>query len=108
MGCSQCCMNEKNIVSFKCIYDVKYENEIQILNDIDEDIKEIKSKIKILNGNKKEELIFKKKFDKLGYNTIEFIIEEKLNNLSLMFFNCSSLIKIEFLYIDTSQVTNML
>ena len=47
----------------KCIYDVKENNEIQIINDragnyLNEDIEE---KIKIWNNNKKEKLIFVEK-----------------------------------------------
>ena len=56
----------------------KYKWKIQIINDTDINNKinkEIKSKIKILNDNKKEELIFTKKFNKTGINTIDFIIE---------------------------------
>ena len=69
----------KNEISFKCTYEIKDFNEIQILNcrgtsQINE---EIKSKIKILNGNKIEDLMFMKKFDSLGMNTINFIIEKK-------------------------------
>ena len=71
-------------ISFRCIYDIKDINEIQIINDRNGDNinEEIKSKIKILKGNKKEELIFTKKFDKLGCNIIDCIIEGKLTNIS--------------------------
>ena len=77
----------------KCIYDVKENNEIQIINDRAENMlnKDIKAKIKIWNNNKKEKLIYKKKFDKLGLNTIYFIIEKKLDNLNFIFNGCSSL-----------------
>ena len=81
------------------IWDKKDINEyIQIINDRIEDKinKEIKSKIKILNGDKKEKLIFRKKFNKIGKNTIYFIIEEKLNNMSFMFNNCTPLKEINF------------
>ena len=77
-------LNYTNTVSFRCTYDIKSNNEVCIINNIlfkgiiNEDIK---SKIKILDGNQKKELILKKKFDKLGYNTINFIIEEKLKNV---------------------------
>ena len=64
----------QNQISFRCIYDVKDYHEIRIINDtgykdyyipiINE---EIKSKIKIINNNNKEELIFNKKFDKLAW-----------------------------------------
>jgi len=98
-------------VSFRYFYDIKNINEeIQIINDrVDEDDynKEIKSKIKILNNNKKEELILTKKFNKIGINTIDFIIEGKLTNMSYLFKDCHSLIKIEFLSIDTSKVKSM-
>ena len=108
MGCTS--IHE---ISFRCTYDVKNYNETQIINDrcyvnnrevINE---EIKSKIKILNYTKKEELIFKKKFARQGYNTIDFIIEGKLTDLSFLFFNCDSLKTIEFIYFDISLVKNM-
>ena len=100
-------INEK--ISFRCTYDIKDYNEQQILNyrGIKEVNEEIKSKIKILNGNQKEELIFKKKFNKIGYNIIDFIIEERLTNTSFLFNECKSLKKVEFFSFDTSEVTNM-
>jgi len=110
MGCSSTKTNKISYkISFRCIYDVKDENEIQIINDRYEDLinEEIQSKIKILNDDKKEDLILKKKFNKLGYNTIDFIIEGQLNNMSLMFLDCRSLKKIEFVSTDASQVTYM-
>ena len=87
--------NVKNKVSFRCTYEIKDYNEIRIINYSNGDFinEEILTKIKILNSNKKEELIFKKKFNKLGYNTIDFIIEENLNDMSCMFSGCSSLKK---------------
>ena len=98
--------------SFRCTYDVKDYDEVRILhyrsevynNLINE---EIKQKIKILNDNQKQKLIFKKRFNKIGYNTIDFIIEGQLTNMSFMFNLCSSLKKVEFISIDTSIVTNM-
>ena len=116
MGASGDNHNTKNEISFRCTYDIKDINDnIQIINDrlFDESLekylinKEIKSKVKILNGDKKEELIFKKKFNQIGINTIDFIIEETLTNMSFMFFNCNSLKKIEFISFDTSKVTSM-
>ena len=49
----------------------------------------------------------KKKFEKLGINVIYFIIEENLNNMSFMFNECSSLKEINFVNIETIQVTKM-
>ena len=74
----------KGISYIKCTYDIKDNNFIQILNNRGEiNInEEIESKIKILNSDKKEPLVFKKKFNKLGMNTIIFIIEENLVNMS--------------------------
>ena len=94
-------INEK--ISFRCTYDIKDYNEQQIINDrdINEVNEEIKSKIKMLNGNQKEELIFKKKFNKIGYNIIDFIIEERLTNMSFLFNECKSLKKVEFFSFDT-------
>ena len=52
----------KTISYIKCTYEVREENEIQIINDRSENYvnEEIASKIKIINGDKKENLIFKK------------------------------------------------
>ena len=83
----------------KCTYEIKDFNEIQIINNGlgDSVNKDIKNKIKILNDDRKENLIYKKKFDKLGLNVIYFIIEEKLNDLSFIFSDCLSLKKIKFI-----------
>ena len=98
------CDNYNNKVSFRCFYDVKNINEkIRIINNN----KEIESKIKILKGSIKEELILTKKFDKIGINTINFIIEGKLTDMSYIFSFCKSLIKIEFISIDISKVKDM-
>ena len=96
-----------NEISFRCTYDIKNINDkILIINDRlkydDEEFEiineEIKGKIKLLNGNKKEEITFKRKFDNIGYNTIDFVIETNLQNMSYMFSMCDSLKKIEFFY----------
>ena len=93
-------IKEKQELSYiKCVYEIKDNNYIQIINNTNEkdDVnKEIESKIKILNNDKIEKLIFKKKFNKAGINKINFIIEEKLTNMSYMFQNCSSLKEISF------------
>ena len=99
----------KNNIAFRCIYEVKDNSEIQIINcrgkyDIND---EIKSKIKVLKRNKVEDLFLQKKFDKTGLEAINFIVEGKLTNLSYMFHKCSSLKKIEFISFDTSEVANM-
>ena len=100
---------ENGISIIECIYDIKDYNETQIINDRGEMYinEEIGRKIKILNGRQKESLIFKKKFNKLGINTINFIIEEKLYDMSYMFNKCSSLKNINFFSVETSQVTKM-
>jgi hypothetical protein len=71
----------------KCTYDIKDYNEIQIINNRYEEYvnEDIETKIKIWNNNKREKLFYKKKFNKLGLNTIYFIIEKKLNNLNFIF-----------------------
>ena len=99
----------KGISYIECIYDIKDSNETQIINDRGKTYinEEIGRKIKILNGNRKENLIFKKRFNKLGINTINFIIEEKLNDMSYMFNKCSSLKRINFFSVETVQVTKM-
>ena len=94
----------------KCIYDIKDNNIThQIINNRGEKTvnEEIESKIKILNGNQKEKLIFQKKFDKMGMNEITFIVEEKLNNMSFMFNDCSSLKEIYFINFETIKATSM-
>ena len=94
----------------KCTYDINDINEsIQIINNrgIQFINEEIEAKVKILNGDKKEKLIFKKKFDKLGLNTVHFIIEEKLTNMSYMFNQCSRLKEVNFISVETKQVTKM-
>ena len=99
----------KNI-SFRCTYEVKDINEdIHIINNkvgmkINE---EIESKIKILNNGQKEKLILKKKFNRKGKNIIDFIIEEKLNNISFMFNKCSTLKSIDFISFEIDKVTDM-
>ena len=84
--------NDKHSL-IKCTYDIKDLIETQIINNRIENMinKDIESKIKILNMNKKENLIFRKRFNKLGINVVYFIIEEKLNDMSFIFNNCSSL-----------------
>jgi len=96
-------------ISFRCVYDIKDFNDTQIINNKGKfDInKEIKSKIKMLNGNKKEILTYSKRFDHLGINFIDFIIEDKLTDLSFLFNKCSSLKTIIFFNIETDQVSNM-
>jgi len=97
--------NNKNSL-IKCTYDIKDLNETQIINNRYENYinEDIKSKIKILNNNKKEKLIYKKRFNKLGINVVYFIIEENLKNMNFMFYNCSTLKKIEFLSVSTQEV----
>ena len=99
----------KNNSDNKINIGIRIESIINEINNRDEFKvnEELESKIKILNGDKKEKLIFKKQFSKLGLNTIIFIIEEKLNNTSFMFNNCSSLKEINFISIETDQITNM-
>ena len=102
MGASSNSISTKNEVSFKCTYNVKNTIDYETIIGHKQE-----SKIKILNGNKKEEFTSIKKFDKIGINTVDFIIERKLNDMRDIFFNCKSLIKVEFISIDTSKVTNM-
>ena len=55
--------NLSNKVSFRCIYDIKNYDEIQIINDRinSENInQQINSKIKIMNNNKKKNYYLKK------------------------------------------------
>ena len=98
--------NGNNQISFRCYYNIKnIFKEINIINV--EGNKYLESKIKILNDNKKEKIIDKKIFNKIGINTIDFIIEEKLTKMNNIFNGCESLIKIEFISIDTSKVNDM-
>ena len=103
---------EKKISLIKCTYEILDTNTfVQIINYKRETPKifnkEIESKIKIYNNGKKENLTLKKKFDKIGNNIVYFIIEEKLNDMSIMFSQCTSLKKIEFISFETDKVTKM-
>jgi len=110
--------NMSNVVSkiskgpplIRCNYDVKDDNLVQIMNNRGEKYinEEIESKIKILNGDKREPLVFQKKFSSPGMNTIIFIIEGNLNNMSYLFNKCSSLKKVEFFSFENIQVTKMI
>ena len=66
MGFCQSFCNSNNLSNvtahMRCTYDIKELKEVQIINNTDKTYvnKEIESKVKILNGNKKEKLIFKK------------------------------------------------
>ena len=92
---NQANQSQHNKISFKCFYDIRDHNYTQIINNRYENLinNEIEAKIKILNNNKIENIIFQKKFDKIGMNEIDFIIEEKLANMCFMFHNCISLKK---------------
>jgi len=120
MGCSSCLIKDNEIekeivklqISFRCLYETKENEEIQIINngdDGDENCinKEIANKIIILKDNEKEPLVFKKKFDKIGLNTIDFMICEDLTDMSFMFNKCSCLKQIQFISLETKDVTNM-
>ena len=99
-----------NSISYiKCTYEILDLNYVQIINNTDgvEVNKDIEAKIKILNNGKKEKLIFIKIFDKTGINTIYFTIEQKLNDMSFLFNNCSTLKAIDFVSCETNNVTNM-
>ena len=103
-------INKINNISYiKCTYEIKDNNYIQIINNRGNTgvNKEIESKVKIWNNGKKENLIFKKQFNTKGIYNIYFIIEKKLNNMSFMFNNCTSLKEIKFISLQTDQVTNM-
>ena len=86
----------------KCTYEINDFNFVQIINYRGKTIinKEIESKIKIWNGEDKEQLIFQKKFCKIGPNVIYFIIEEKINDMSFLFNDCCLLKNIEFNFIE--------
>jgi surface protein len=99
-----------NKISYiKCTYEIMNYNYTQIINNTDgiEVNKDIESKIKILNSGREEKLILTKKFDKIGMNIIYFSIKEKLNDLSFLFNNCSTLKSIDFISFETDKVTNM-
>ena len=101
---------EKEEISYiKCTYDIKDNNETQIMNFRSETYvnEEIEKKVKILNNGQKEKLVFKKKFDKPGINTVDFIIEGKLINMSYLFYKCPSLKEVKFISMKTDETTKM-
>ena len=94
----------------RCIYDIKDTNNyVQIINNDDRGYinKEIELYIKILNGTKEEKLTFKKKFDKIGLNTIEFTIKRDITNINCIFNGCSTLKQVHFISFDTSRIKYM-
>ena len=100
---------EKDKMLIKCTYDIKENNFTQLINfrgknSVNNDILNY---LKVLNGDKKENLIFGRFFDNIGIHTITYICEIKFRNLSFMFRECSNQKKIEFITCDTSEVTNM-
>ena len=99
--------NEESLI--KCTYFIKDYNETQIINyryktNINGDIE---NKTKIWNNNRRERVIYKAKFNKLGLNTIYFIVEKKLINMRFLFCECSSLKQIKFIAAKTENVTDM-
>ena len=95
--------------TIRCYYDIKDDNEIQIINDRDGFYinEEIKSKIKMFDGKRITELIMKKKFNRFGSNYIDFIIIGQLSDMSFMFNNCSSLKSISFISTENIKINNM-
>ena len=94
----------------KCTYEIKEYNEIQIINNRLEDYvnEDIETKIKIWSRDGRENLSYKTKFNKLGLNTIYFIIEEKINDLSCIFNDCTPLKQIQFINPQTEKVNQMI
>ena len=60
-----------------------------------------------MNNGREDKLIFTKKFDKTGMNIIYYSITKKLNNMNFIFNNCSTLKKIDFISLETDEVTDM-
>ena len=95
----------------ECTYDIKDTNLVQIMNDrgITSINEEVVLKIKILNDeNIFEPLILQKQFNKLGMNTVIFVIEENLSDMSFLFNKCYSLKKIQFFNFTTIHATKMI
>ena len=98
MGCTSS-IKEMKKKSFICTYEIKDNEEIQIINNGFGNYilnKEIGTKIKILNCGAEEQLVFKKKFDYIGTNTVSFFIEDNLEDMSFMFNACSCFKKSNF------------
>ena len=86
--------NQNNQISFRCTYKVEDINKnIRLVNDRLNymENQEISTKIRILNNNKKENLIFLKRFDNPGIHIIDYTIEGTIYNMSFLFSECSSL-----------------
>ena len=73
-----------------CINIKECNRSIQILNNTSkgEINKEIEKKIKILENDEIINIYLTKKFEKTGLHTINFVIEEQLENMSFMFKDC--------------------
>ena len=95
----------------ECTYEIKDTNLVQIINDrgTEKINEEVKSKIKILSdGDIFEPLIFQKQFNMLGMNTVIFVNEENLCDMSFLFNKCSTLKKIEFFNFESIHPKKML
>ena len=100
---------KEEISLIKCTYLIKDNNYTQIINNKDGECinEDIDKKIKIYIDGKKLDLEHKIKFGGSGEYTINFIIEEKLTDMSFMFQNCWSLKRVEFISVETDQVGSM-
>ena len=113
-------INEINFI--KCKYEIKEKdivNKIQIINNEHESNHytndEIKKNIQIIINGEIKSIInsepnkdyLKYKFTKTGIYNIYFISRNYLYNMSYMFFNCSTLIEIDFASFNSNKVKAM-
>ena len=116
-----------NIITLKesyilCAYDfqkIKDEESIQILNCFEgfkkefpntngeENEKEISEGYELLINEKKIDFCFKYKFPKDKKDIIKIKSKSPLTNISCMFYNCSSLISLNFSNFNTYSIINM-
>ena len=84
-----------------------YENLFnKNLNNFEND-KEIKEKCEIIVNGRKIPFSYNYKFDKRGKYSIKYNFKDKIKKLDYMFYNCSSLTKIDFSNFYNNNITNM-
>jgi len=104
---------EKNIINF--ILDIELnESEIIIVNQNENNKKEIKDNANIFIGNKKINMIIEEnkwiidyKFEKEGKYNLKIIFNNNINDMNSIFENCSNIYSIDLSNFNISSTINM-
>ena len=101
---------EKRKNYIQAVYEINNNDinkNIRILNSSDLNKEEIKKLCNIYLNDKKIDFGFEYKFDKIGNYTFEFEFINLLTNTSNLFYNCKSLISLDFNKFKTNNITDM-